>query len=531
MIALPARKNGRVESDCARSTSSAASASAEETSALDPSASVANETSVGCPVNASAWTIGGDVACQVLRLANSVVLSHLLVSRDFGLMAIVNAFLIGVQMCCDLGVGQCIIQDRDSRRPEFYNTAWTLQAVRGLALWIVLLALAAPVAAYYREPQLALLLAVAGLTLPLGGVISTAVYSHRRDLKLVAITTIDVASQLAGVLVMWAVAWWTRSAWALVIGSVVASALLVVSSHFIDPTIRNRLHWEPVAARRLIHFGVWIFAGMIVAFLSMHFDKLMLPNLIGLALFGVYNMAWQISALAGMTLEKLAASVQFPILARSYWNDRAALPTQLLSSRSHLLGVGLPLTLAVFAVAPPLFRYVYGADFINAGQIAQWLCLPMWVLLLSRTADRVLLAAGQTRELTLASTVRFVASAPLGLGGLLLGQQLGTIETHGIPGFCMGLAAGALISHGVLYFLLRKLDIRIGRQDAVFTAVFLLGIGAVLALQQLGGSQFVGEALGLLAPLAIGGWSLRGSWQMLRRRFIGNSMVAAEGVS
>jgi uncharacterized membrane protein len=121
------------------------------------------------------------------------------------------------------------------------------------------------------------------------------------------------------------------------------------------------------------------------------------------------------------------------------------------------------------------------------------------------------------------------------LGGLLLGQQLGTIETHGIPGFCLGLTGGALISHGVLYFLLRKLNIRIGRQDVVFTAVFLLGIGAVLALQQfglhLGGARLVGEVLGLLAPLAIGGWSLRGSWQMLRRRFAGNSMLAAEGVS
>lgn len=443
-------------------------------------------------------------------------------------MALVNAFLIGVQMCCDLGVGQCIIQDRDSRRPEFYNTAWSLQAARGLVLWIVLLALAAPVAAYYREPQLALLLAVAGFTLPLGGVISTAVYAHRRDLKLVAITTIDFASQFVGVLVMWGVALWTRSAWALVVGSVVASALLVVSSHFIDPTIRNRLHWEPVAARRLIHFGGWIFAGMIAAFLSMQFDKLMLPKLIPFALFGVYNVAWQISALAGMTLEKLAASVQFPVLTRTYWNDRNALPVQLLTSRSHLLGVGLPLTLAVFAVAPPLFRYVYGADFAAAGAIAQWLCLPMWVLLLSRTADRVLLAAGQTRELTLASTIRFIVSAAAGYGGLIIGQRFGTIESHGIPGFCLGLLVGALAGHAVLYGLLRKLSIRIASQDAVFTAVFALGIGAVLILNQFG-SQLAGEMLGMLAPLTIGVWSLRGSWQMLRRRFAANTTFTVEG--
>ena len=36
----------------------------------------------------------------------------------------------------DLGFGPSIIRSKDGNRPGYLNTAWTMQAVRGVVLWL-----------------------------------------------------------------------------------------------------------------------------------------------------------------------------------------------------------------------------------------------------------------------------------------------------------------------------------------------------------------------------------------------------------
>ena len=45
-------------------------------------------------------------------------------------------------MFSDLGLRQSIVQSRRGAEPAFLNTAWALQILRGLALWLIALAIA-----------------------------------------------------------------------------------------------------------------------------------------------------------------------------------------------------------------------------------------------------------------------------------------------------------------------------------------------------------------------------------------------------
>src|SRR3569833_424456 len=92
------------------------------------------------------WTTLGYGAVQVLRLVSNVVLARLLAPPIFGLMAIVNTVRTGVELLSDVGILQNIVSNPGGDQPNFYNTAWTIQAVRGLALAICCLLLAAPIA-------------------------------------------------------------------------------------------------------------------------------------------------------------------------------------------------------------------------------------------------------------------------------------------------------------------------------------------------------------------------------------------------
>src|SRR5882757_5806108 len=106
----------------------------------------------------SLWALAGHAGGQLLRLGGNLVLWRLLYAEAFGLMAIVNVFMQGLAMFSDVGIGPSIIQSDRGDDPDYLNTAWTIQALRGFALFAVAALAAVPVAHFYGEPELATLI-------------------------------------------------------------------------------------------------------------------------------------------------------------------------------------------------------------------------------------------------------------------------------------------------------------------------------------------------------------------------------------
>ena len=87
-------------------------------------------------IRGSFWTIVGYAASQLLRLASTLVLARQLLSpQAFGLVALVNVFLTGLDMLSDLGIGMDVVQHARGDDPAFINTAFLIQAGRGFILW------------------------------------------------------------------------------------------------------------------------------------------------------------------------------------------------------------------------------------------------------------------------------------------------------------------------------------------------------------------------------------------------------------
>ena len=91
------------------------------------------------------WTVAGFGAMQVIRFGSTLILSRLLFPDIFGLMALVNVFLQGLQMFTDVGIGPSIIQNKRGDEPDFRDTAWTILVLRGLLLWFCSVLIAIPV--------------------------------------------------------------------------------------------------------------------------------------------------------------------------------------------------------------------------------------------------------------------------------------------------------------------------------------------------------------------------------------------------
>ena len=164
------------------------------------------------------WTTGGYGLSQALRLATNLIVTRLLNPEAFGLMAIVDTLLIGLQMVSDTGIVQTLVQRKDPPDRDLLNTAWSIHALRGVLLCGALVLMARPLASWYGEPTLVWLLTVSGVVLILEGLQSTGKFVAAREMALRRLVLVDVVVQLSGIAIVITCAWLYHSVWALVAG-------------------------------------------------------------------------------------------------------------------------------------------------------------------------------------------------------------------------------------------------------------------------------------------------------------------------
>lgn len=429
----------------------------------------------------SFWTFFGFGTSQFIRLAGNLILARLLFPEAFGLMALVNVFMHGLQMFSDLGIGPAVIQSPQGEDQKFRHVAWTLQILRGAALWAVSILFAWPVAKFYSgghpdAMMLVQLIPVIGFTAFLGGFTSTSMYVLNRRMRIGTVTMLDLIPQFISIVVMvgWALLI-ERSVWAMVAGSLGHSISRLTLSHFMEPGYHDRLHWNRETAGELIRFGGWIFASTIVSFLITNLDKMVLGRLLTLAELGIYSIAMTFARIGMQITTRLSNIVLFPLLSK-----RQHLPKRLmelcLRGRKIVMLTGGAVCIAFALLAPLFFELLYDERYHAAGPLSRWLSIYIWGWIMVATLDRVPLALGQTRTLFKANLLNVLSMALAAPGYILFD----------LPGFIIGLACAQGIALLYITFHLPCDRRKTLWQSIVYTIVFSVYAGAgILVLNQI----------------------------------------------
>lgn len=417
-------------------------------------------------VRSSALTVGGFGASQVIRLASNLILTRLLFPEAFGTMALVMVFIQGLYMFSDVGVGPAIMQSKRGDDPRFLNTAWTIQAGRGVALWVAACVLAYPLAAIYGEPQLMELLPVMALTLVIQGFNPTRLITANRHLILGRVTAIDVITQVSGIVTAVAVAYVTQSVWALVVSGLVSSTVQLVLYWTYLTGHRDWFEWERPAARELINFGKWIFLSTLAGFLFTQSDKLLLGKFLPLDQFGVYNIGFFLASFPVL----LGISVTHKLLIPLYREcppDESARNFARLRKMRFLVSGALLSLVAVFAVfGVMLVELMYDPRYHAAGAIVVVIACMQVPQVVVLTYDQAALAAGDSRRFFVLAASRAVIMVT----ALLIG-----LNSFGLIGALFSIGAAMLMIYPVVVWLARHM----GAWDPVHD-MLIAGMGALL---------------------------------------------------
>lgn len=430
-------------------------------------------------LRSASWLMIGYGGSQALRLAANLVLAHLLFPEAFGLMALVTVVTVGLSLFSDVGIGPSIAQNARGDDPEFLNTAWSIQVLRGFGLWAMTLVLAWPMAWFYGAPELLYYLPIAGIGLAIAGFNPTRIETAHRHLLVGRVTLLDLAAQCLGVGTMVLLAWASGSVIALVLGGVVQAAAKLVLTHYGLPGARNQFRWEPTAAKELIRFGKWIFLSTAFWFLTSQGDRAILGKFVSLEVLGVYNIGFFLASFPMLLGHAVNQRLMIPV-----YRDKPVAADPQNRRRQRQLRAGLTvailsLLLIMAWIGPWLVDLLYDDRYALAGPMMVLISLALVPAVITMTYDQAALAAGDSRGF-----FAFTACRALMQTGLFLLA----VVWFGLPGGIIAMGVAMLAAYPVLVWLAVKHQAWDPLHDLVFAALATIigGAAAYRHLEKLG---------------------------------------------
>lgn len=434
------------------------------------------------------WAGGSYGGVQFLRLVNNVVLARLLSPQLFGLMLIVNSVRTGIELLSDVGIAQNIVSNKRGAEPNFYNSAWTIQFIRGAILGVVCIIFARSFADFFEAPELAAIFPVMAIALLFGGLQSTSRGLLEKQQQISRIAIADVSVAFISLVAHVGLALIIPSVWALVLGSVIASAATMIASYLLMPGLRHQFIVERRYAWEVFHFGKWIFASSVIYFAAMNFDRLYFAKQISLAELGVYSIARSLADMMSSFVIHAGNLLLFPAVAAIDASSRD-IRTKVIRGRRTVLLLAAA-ALGVFVAASDLVvNLLYDDRYGNAEVILPMLLLGTWFAILCAVNEAILLGTGKPAYTAFGNASKlltYVVVIPF------------AFAVYGFQVAVLVLSVGELMRYLVLSVLSRRTHLTFIGNDMALTFVLTVVIVAVrTVLHSLG----LTEDLAALFPL------------------------------
>ncbi len=320
----------------------------------------------------------------IFRIGATLIVTRLLAPEIFGLFAIVITFNVILTLISDFGVRSLIITANAEKisDPEFLRTCWTVQLIRGLLLYGIVICFATGLfllqhyvgiggESVYSQAVLPAAIAATGLQLVFRGCESVNIHVFAKQMRLRRMTIVRIVQSIVSPCVTILVAFFHPTIWALVIATIVSSALRLFMTFRMFEGPGMRFCWRRDYRTELFSKGKWILGRSSLGVFTNEADRLLMSIFLPAWLFGLYHLAKQVLTIPRALVQKLhsAFGLQFfreiidlPVgqIHQKYYKYR--LPMDALTC----LFAGL-----LFTGGPAIIKLMYDPRYLQAGDIVQ----------------------------------------------------------------------------------------------------------------------------------------------------------------
>lgn len=341
------------------------------------------------------WKFAERFSNQGVNFVITVVLARLLMPEQYGLVAMINIFVVFANVFVTSGFTSALIQNKDAEDIDFTTIFYCSLAMSLLVYGIVYFS--APfIVAFYDMPDLCLLTRVYALSLIVSSyqTIQLAYVSRHMLFKKTFVSTF-IGSLLSGVIGIY-MAYAGYGVWALVaqyISNIVFNTLFL---KMIVPW-RPKLEFSYERAMRMIKFGSSILLSELVGKFFFEMRQLLIGKFYSPSDLALYNRGQHLPNLVTSNIDTALRSVLFP--AMSNYSDNRERVKQMMRRSIRISSYLTFFLLTMMAsFSEPLIRLLLTEKWIGCAPYMQIVCLSRMLDIVSYTNMQAIKSIGRSEE-------------------------------------------------------------------------------------------------------------------------------------
>jgi O-antigen/teichoic acid export membrane protein len=373
------------------------------------------------------WTVSSRLTGRLVDFVTLLVLARTLTPADFGLAALAMTLTVITDMVLEVPLIPALTRLEHVEKSHL-DTAFTLGALRGLLLAVVILVAAWPFSRIYNDSRLVALVAVIAIGPIARSLYSPAMVNYIRNMSFQQVFLAETFGKAVAFIVAVTVTYLGGGYWAIAANSVSTPVAAMIISYFIAPYSPkfSLAKFSDTSA-----FLGWLSMTQVVAALSWQFDRILLGYFVSKADLGRYTMASDLSVLP---MQSLIGPAMQPVMAAfaKINHDRDRL-RRAYSKASHLtMMLAAPACVGMSLTSDLIFNVLLGPKWAAAAIYLQWLALATLPSAFYQPLHSLALATNRTSTVFRLSLIELCCKVVLMSLGLYFYSLMGVIAARGI---------------------------------------------------------------------------------------------------
>lgn len=338
----------------------------------------------------------GKYSSVIFQLVFSAFLSRILTPAEFGVVTVINVFVVFFELFSDLGIGTAIIQKRELSETDIRHImGFTIYFGIGLALLFGVLSYG--IAGYYRSSvyiPLGEMLAVS-IMFTAWNTVPNALLMRNKQFITVAFRT--VAACVVSYVVAIIMALNGLSYYSLVARAVVMSVVLFlwnVRASKIKICFKTNLK----SIQKIWSYSLFQFGASIINYFQRNLDNLLVGKYLGEEQLGYYNKSYTLMQYPITYLSQVITPVLHPIMAE-HQKDKDYIYAQYIKIVQLLASVGCFVCAFFFCASKEIILIMFGSQWIAAIEPFSIISLSIWAQMLTGTVGCIMQSLNDTKNL------------------------------------------------------------------------------------------------------------------------------------
>lgn len=343
---------------------------------------------------------------MVVQMAVSIIVARQLMPEDFGVMAILTFFTSVALTIVDSGFSQTLIRKAQPTDTE-YRSVLCFNVAMSLILYVLLVALASPLATFYEQPIISDVAPVLFLVLPINSLCVVQTVMFTREFRFALLSKIVFAASLISGVVAVVMALAGCGIWSLVAQRLLMMGIKAAAFWWI-----RRWHTSERASfktiRELSPFSLRLLATDLISALYNNVAQLFIGKMYSTHQLGFYSQAQKLKELPVTSSVQAIQGVTYPALSKLSDDDAKFSEAfrRILMLSSFVL---FPAMLGFVAVAPEMFMLLLGERWMPTVPYFEILALSGLFYPLSVVAYNILKVKSDGRVILRLEVVKRVA--------------------------------------------------------------------------------------------------------------------------